>query len=165
MNITVHKYINFLLKKNKSDGFTLIELLVVVIIIGILSALALPSFFSQIEKARTSEARKFLGTLNRAQQAHFFEKSAFATTFNELGSDVTLSSKTFNYAILTPTSTTEIHHEATPKALYANDLKTLESAIYRIGDSFLTRVCIGNTATDNPNITANNNCDNGEFVN
>ena len=40
-----------------SKGFTLVELLVVIVIVGILSAIALPNFLSQSDKAKTTEAK------------------------------------------------------------------------------------------------------------
>jgi len=73
-------------KKNADEGFTLIELLVVIIIIGILSAIALPSFLNQANKAKQSEAQTYVGSINRGQQAYYLEKNVFGGLSNlELG--------------------------------------------------------------------------------
>jgi type IV pilus assembly protein PilA len=38
-------------------GFTLVELMIVIVIVGILSAVALPNFLSQTDKAKATEAK------------------------------------------------------------------------------------------------------------
>jgi prepilin-type N-terminal cleavage/methylation domain-containing protein len=90
------KFLQHLVGKKKDDqGFTLIELLVVIIIIGILSAIALPSFLNQAKKARQSEAKTYVGSLNRGQQAFYTENDAFTTSVDAMG--VGIATQTANY--------------------------------------------------------------------
>ncbi len=56
-------------------AFTLIELLVVVLIIGILSAIALPQYERAVEKARAAEAKIMLKNMYDAQQICLLEHS------------------------------------------------------------------------------------------
>ena len=78
MNIKVQKKFKCChLIPTNDRGFTLIELLVVVIIVGVLSAIALPNLLGQIGKAREAEAKTTLGTIARSQQAYHFESKTF----------------------------------------------------------------------------------------
>ncbi len=52
-------------------GFTLIELLVVVLIIGILSAVALPQYTKAVEKSRIAEANIILKSLTDACAVYY----------------------------------------------------------------------------------------------
>lgn len=58
--------------KNKK-GFTLIELLVVVLIIGILSAVALPQYTRAVEKARVAEVETIMADLRRGYKMYSVE--------------------------------------------------------------------------------------------
>ena len=57
-------------EKIMKKGFTLIEMLVVVLIIGILSAVAIPQFESAIEKSRVTEALVMSKNIGDAMQRH-----------------------------------------------------------------------------------------------
>ena len=122
---------NILNKKKENEGLTLIELLVVIIIIGILSAIALPSFLNQANKAKQSEAKTITGTMNRAQQTHQLEYSSFAGTddFDQLGLGVRTQTENYDYVIsgggkdggtaaTTVTNQAQIRNEGAPLKAY-----------------------------------------------
>jgi type IV pilus assembly protein PilA len=88
-------------RKNFQDcseqGFTLIELLVVIIVIGVLSAIALPSFLNQAGRARAAEAMGGLGTMHRSLQAYRVQFSTFPQSRTSLDTRVSGKFYTFDY--------------------------------------------------------------------
>ena len=58
------------------NAFTLVELLVVVAIVGILSAIALPNFLAQTDKAKATEAKTHIATTLKQAHAKYLEDGA-----------------------------------------------------------------------------------------
>ncbi|HMJ03788.1 MAG TPA: prepilin-type N-terminal cleavage/methylation domain-containing protein [Conexibacter sp.] len=58
-------------------GFTLIELLVVILIIGILAAIAIPSFLSQKDKAGDASAKSYARNMQTAQETYFTDNGTY----------------------------------------------------------------------------------------
>lgn len=110
------KFLQHILKNKKNEeGFTLIELLVVIIIIGILSAIALPSFLNQANKAKQSEAKTYVGSMNRSQQAQYMEAGEFASdtaSLGKLGLGVRTQTQNYKYAIKGVKGKAEVTNQA-----------------------------------------------------
>ena len=115
-----------LLNRKKSrnlleKGFTLVELMIVIVIVGVLSAVALPNFLSQTNKAKGTEGRSQISAIIKGASAAYLEGgdtkvaadiAAGATTCELWGApavDVTNFNVTCAYAagtdILTVTAT------------------------------------------------------------
>ena len=68
----------------RSIGFTLIELMVVVAIVGILAAIAYPSYLDQVRKGRRAEAQALLMELAQRQQNFLMIRRRYASSLQEL---------------------------------------------------------------------------------
>ncbi|MBW3578294.1 MAG: prepilin-type N-terminal cleavage/methylation domain-containing protein [Actinobacteria bacterium] len=87
----------------EEEGFTLIELLVVVIIIGILAAIAIPTFLNQREKAWQSAAKSDLRNSAVVMEEHFNDTGSYA---NYAGTFKTSDGVTVTIAATPAASTT-----------------------------------------------------------
>ena len=72
-------------------GFTLIELLVVVLIIGILSAVALPQYEKAVWKSRATELQTLTRSLATAQSIYYMANGIGASSFDDLDLSFPLS--------------------------------------------------------------------------
>ncbi len=150
-------------KRNKEEGFTLIELLVVVIIIGVLAAVALPNLLSQVGKARESEGKTTVGSVNRAQQAYHFERQTFANGVNVTASNnslgVVVAPEFYTFTIVGGTGTATVITTA-PDATNQG-IRNYGGGIAYASGAYSTVLCQSNNVGGTVTVPGANSCGTG----
>lgn len=90
----------FYMKKNK--GFTLIEVMIVVAIIGILAAIAYPSYDEYVKRGNRAEGQAFLNEVAARQERYFSQNNAYAASASDL--NVPTDSETGKYTLTISTN-------------------------------------------------------------
>ena len=68
-----------------SAGFTLLELMIAVVIVGILAAVAYPSYQSYVGRGYRAEAHSALHRLANLQEQYFLDQRQYAADLTRLG--------------------------------------------------------------------------------
>lgn len=87
-------------------GFTLIELMIVVVIIGIISAIAVPAYQGYTRKANRTDGKSALAETAARQENFFANNLRYATSMKALDYDAgTIYSPQNKYTVTTSTTT------------------------------------------------------------
>ena len=91
-------------KRGKSaleKGFTLVELMIVIVIVGILSAVALPNFLSQTERAKSTEGTSKLSALLKEAHVEYQLEGSETGAISQLSTSISNANagSIFTYAL------------------------------------------------------------------
>ena len=93
--------------KRQMAGFTLLELMIVVAIIGIISAIAYPSYQEYVLRGNRSEGQAFLNDAAARQERYYAQNNTYADTAAKLGyANNNSSSSKYTLAISNVSATT-----------------------------------------------------------
>lgn len=150
--------------KQTQSGFTLIELMITVAIVGILAAIALPSYQDSVRKSRRADAKSALLGLANAMERHFTVNNTYCdaggtggahtcgdATINDTGtaSVYTIDPSTANYYGITIFSASLSAYElrAAPAGAQATD-KCGTLTLKHTGEKNITGQTSGVTKAD-----------------
>jgi type IV pilus assembly protein PilA len=88
-------------KKSKSWVGTLLRFTFIYVpVVMILSAIALPSFLCSSNKAKASESKQYVASMNRALEAKYADDGAFSNSINALGLGIKTQTTNYKYSII-----------------------------------------------------------------
>lgn len=135
------------MRRPSERGFTLIELMITVAVVGILAAVAYPSFDRYLIKGRRADAQQFIMQMDNRQKQILIEQRGYATAPNALSvasADWTCTATICSNKYYTITFDPAVDNAATPPSYTICAIP--KSASQQAGDGVLTLTSTGSKA-------------------
>jgi type IV pilus assembly protein PilE len=107
----------------KAKGFTIVELVIAIAIIGILAAIAIPSYQQHLKKGRRADAQQFMSQVAQKQQQFLMDARSYAASLSELQMGTTPKSVSdyYDFTLTASAPPPSFLLVAKPKAAQAGD--------------------------------------------
>lgn len=138
---------------SKAKGFTLIELLVVIVIVGVLSAVAIPQFLNQVRRSRTAEAQAALTEVGRASEVYRLDLGVYPDEYARIEHNSSNGDKYMNDPWRAPNYQTPVAtaHSTVPHAVRWDTTSNGAPYITRGGENIQCTIGLG---AEEPVVTA-----------
>jgi type IV pilus assembly protein PilA len=123
----------------------------VIVLTGLRFSGAVISSWGAATEARQSEAKTYMGSINRGQQAFHLENSHFAPTLADLEMGIPETTEKYQYTI----SVTEKDMTVATAMAKQGGLKSITGAVFvteveGVGETTVSIVCLSNSSTQTP---------------
>ena len=127
--------------RSNEDGFTLIEILVVILIIGVLAAIAIPSFLNQTNKATDASAKELAHAAQVAAETYATDHNGSysglaVSTLSQYDATIQTTSTTGNAFVAAVPTATATSYQITTSSANGNETFTISRS-----NGAITRTC------------------------